>query len=67
MRAISGEDPSVTATDDGTLTVGAFQDFSMELVPHTSRGRFHTQHQVTLQSRGNTPSGSSCWPRTRTS
>jgi hypothetical protein len=55
VRAISGEHPATTAEDQGTLKIGVFRDLGMELLPHTSSGRFFAEHHVTIQNRGNAP------------
>jgi hypothetical protein len=55
VRAISGEHPATTAEDQGTLEIGVFRDLGMELLPHTSSGRFFAEHHVTIQNRGNAP------------
>jgi hypothetical protein len=55
VRALYGEHPATTAEEQGTLEIGVFRDLAMELLPHTSSGRFFAEHQVTIQNRGNAP------------
>jgi hypothetical protein len=55
VRAISGEHPATTAEEQGTLEIGVFRDLGIELLPHTSSGRFFAEYHVTIQNRGNAP------------
>ena len=55
VRVASKEDPSGSAVEEGTLTVGSFQDVFVELVPRTSRGRRGAKHSFRIDNRGNAP------------
>lgn len=51
----SAADPSVMATVDGVLELGAFIQLAVELTPHTSKGRLAGRHRITVRNEGNTP------------
>ena len=53
IRASSHEDPAGSAVEEGTVTVGAFQDTVAELLPRTSRGSRSATHEVAVDNRGN--------------
>ncbi len=53
VRASSHEDPAGSAVEEGTVTVGAFQDTVAELLPRTSRGGRSATHEVAVDNRGN--------------
>ena len=53
IRATSREDPAGSAVEEGTVTVGAFQETFAELLPRTSRGSRSATHEVALDNRGN--------------
>lgn len=47
------EDPAAGVVEEGIVDVAPFADAFAELVPHTSTGRRHARHEVTLHNRGN--------------
>ena len=57
IRVSSHEDPEGSAVEEGTLTIGAFSDVTIELLPHTSRGRRRAKAEVAIDNRGNTALG----------
>jgi beta-lactam-binding protein with PASTA domain len=54
LRALSHEDPAVTATAWGVLNVAPYYDVSAELIPFTSQGRRRAEHRFTVNNQGNT-------------
>lgn len=54
VEAVSQEDPRTAAVAQGALDVAPYYDFFGQLVPHMTRGRFATQHELVLHNRGNT-------------
>jgi hypothetical protein len=53
LRARSREDPAGSAVEEGSVTVGAFQEPHAELVPRTSRGSRSSSHDLAVDNRGN--------------
>lgn len=53
LRARSREDPAGSAVEEGSVTVGAFQEPHAELVPRTSRGSRSASHDLAVDNRGN--------------
>ncbi len=53
IRARSHEDPAGSAVEEGSVTVGSFQEPFAELVPRTSRGSRSAGHDVAIDNRGN--------------
>ncbi len=53
VRARSREDPAGSAVEEGSVTVGSFQEPFAELVPRTSRGSRGGGHDVAIDNRGN--------------
>jgi hypothetical protein len=53
LRARSREDPAGSAVEEGSVTVGAFQEPRAELVPKTSRGSRSASHDLAVDNRGN--------------
>lgn len=57
LRVTSREDPDGSAVEEGVLTVAAFSDVTLELLPRTSRGRRRAKADVAIDNRGNAPLG----------
>jgi hypothetical protein len=53
VRVLSHEDPDGSVVEEGTVTVEAFDERTVELIPHTSRGRRAARHDIALDNRGN--------------
>ena len=53
VRVASKEDPEGSTVEEGTLTVSAFTEMAIELVPRTSRGRRSGRHEITVANQGN--------------
>lgn len=53
VTATSGEDPSVSHSVTGVLTVLPYVEATTELVPLTSRGKKGAEHELTISNRGN--------------
>ncbi|HET9345862.1 MAG TPA: hypothetical protein VFO05_09175 [Candidatus Limnocylindrales bacterium] len=53
LHAVSREDPAGSTVEEGTVTVGPFQDPFAELVPRTSRGSRSASHDLAVDNRGN--------------
>ena len=53
VRASSHEDPTGSAVEEGTVTVGAFRETFAELLPRTSRGSRSATHELAVDNRGN--------------
>jgi hypothetical protein len=53
IHAVSREDAAGSAVEEGTVTVGAFNDPFAELVPRTSRGSRSASHDLAVDNRGN--------------
>ena len=53
LRARSREDPAGSAVEEGSVTVGSFQEPHAELAPRTSRGSSSGSHDLAVDNRGN--------------
>ncbi|MDX3342614.1 hypothetical protein V5N34_15565 [Streptomyces baarnensis] len=55
LRVMSHEDLEGSAVEEATVTVGAFTDFGVKLVPSTRRARFGARFNAVVDNRGNAP------------
>ncbi|NEE32284.1 hypothetical protein G3M53_43400 [Streptomyces sp. SID7982] len=55
LRVMSHEDLEGSVVEEGTVTVGAFTDFGVKLVPTTRRTRFGARFNAVVDNRGNAP------------
>ncbi|MFZ4276723.1 hypothetical protein ACOZFM_28940 [Streptomyces arboris] len=55
LRVMSHEDLEGSAVEEATVTVGAFTDFGVKLVPTTRRTRFGARFNAVVDNRGNAP------------
>ncbi|MFJ4972810.1 hypothetical protein [Streptomyces sp. NPDC088755] len=55
LRVMSHEDLEGSAVEEATVTVGAFTDFGVKLVPTTRRTRFGARFHAVVDNRGNAP------------
>ncbi|MEV7253136.1 COG1470 family protein [Streptomyces cyaneofuscatus] len=55
LRVMSHEDLEGSAVEEATVTVGAFTDFDVKLVPTTRRARFGARFHAVIDNRGNAP------------
>jgi hypothetical protein len=55
VKVVPREDPESTAVVEGTLVVAPFEERSIDLVPHTSRGRRLGSHGLVVHNTGNAP------------
>ncbi|HEY4026861.1 MAG TPA: hypothetical protein VGO86_10570 [Candidatus Dormibacteraeota bacterium] len=55
VRVVSHEDPQGVVVEEGTLTVGAFRETTVELVPRNSSGSRSASHDLAIDNRGNVP------------
>jgi hypothetical protein len=57
VRATSLEDPSGSATAEGTVVVAPFTELRVALVPQISRGSRRGKHKIDVSNLGNVPVG----------
>ncbi|HSS08853.1 MAG TPA: hypothetical protein VLL25_03155 [Acidimicrobiales bacterium] len=53
VRVLSREDPEGSVVEEGTITVEAFDDRSMEILPKTARGRRSARFDLAFDNKGN--------------
>ena len=53
VRVQSKSAPDGTTLQDGFLEIGAFEDVSAKIVPHTSHGSACADHRILIENRGN--------------
>lgn len=55
LRVRSQEDPEGSVVEEGVIDVAAFLAVGAELVPRSSRGRKHAEHELSVHNRGTRP------------
>ncbi|MEO5725031.1 MAG: hypothetical protein ABIQ39_03505 [Ilumatobacteraceae bacterium] len=55
IRVLSREDPTGSVAEEGTVTVGRFEQRSLELFPPSVSGRRRARYELAIDNRGNGP------------
>ncbi len=55
VKVIPSNEPEDSVTEEGTITVGSFNDVGAELVPRVTTGRVVGRQKLAVDSRGNIP------------
>lgn len=55
VKIIPSNEPEESVTEEGSITVGSFNDVAAELVPRVTTGRLHGRQRLAVDSRGNIP------------
>jgi hypothetical protein len=55
VKVIPSNEPDESVTEEGTITVGSFNDVGAELVPRVATGRVLGRQRLAVDSRGNVP------------
>ena len=55
VKVIPSNEPEESVTEEGTITVGSFNDFGAELIPRHPTGRIGGRQRLAVDSRGNLP------------
>lgn len=55
VKVIPSNEPEESVTEEGSITVGSFNDLGAELVPRQTTGRLVGRQRLAVDSRGNTP------------
>jgi hypothetical protein len=55
VKVIPSNEPDESVTEEGTITVGSFNDVGAELVPRVATGRIAGRQKLAVDSRGNVP------------
>jgi type II secretory pathway pseudopilin PulG len=55
VKVIPSNEPEESVTEEGSITVGTFNDLGAELLPRVTTGRFAARQRLAVDSRGNVP------------
>ena len=55
IRVASSENPAGSIAEEGSITVGRFEQRTLELFPPTTRGRRHSRLEAVTDNTGNAP------------
>ena len=55
VKVIPSNEPEESVTEEGTITVGSFNDIGAELLPRVATGRVAARQRLAIDSRGNIP------------
>jgi hypothetical protein len=55
VKVIPSNEPDESVTEEGTITVGSFNDVGAELVPRVAAGRVVGRQKLAIDNRGNVP------------
>ena len=55
VKVIPSNEPEESVTEEGTITVGSFNDVGAELLPRVATGRMAARQKLAVDSRGNVP------------